>query len=199
MAPNEQRGPSHFEESYRATPPWDIGRPQPAFVALADEGALRGSVLDSGCGTGEHALMVAARGHRATGVDIVPAAVEAARRKAADRDLDVAFVVGDVLRLGDLGRTFDTVLDSGVFHVFEDADRVRYVDALRSVLAPGGRYFMACFSDRQPGDWGPRRVTRDEIRASFADGWRVDAIDEAEFETNEEPAVQAWLARITRT
>jgi hypothetical protein len=58
---------------------------------------------------------------------------------------------------------------------------------------------MACFSDRQPGDWGPRRVTEGEIRASFADGWRIDSIERAQFDTlKDPPEVQAWLARITR-
>ncbi len=198
MAKEAPLPPRDFEDSYRTTPPWDVGHPQPAFAALADGGALRGRVLDSGCGTGEHALMAAALGHRATGVDIVPAAVDAARRKAAERNLDATFVVGDVLRLDELGERFDTVLDSGVFHVFDDADRARYVDTLRAVLAPGGRYLMACFSDRQPGDWGPRRVARDEIRASFADGWRVESIDEVGFTTTIDPGIRAWLARITR-
>lgn len=188
-----------FEESYRTTPPWDVGHPQPVFEALVEEGALRGRVLDSGCGTGEHALMAAARGHEAVGIDLVPAAIDAARRKAVERHLEVRFVVGDVLRLGDLGEQFDTVLDSGVFHVFDDADRTRYVRSLRSVLEPGGRYFMVCFSDLQPGDWGPRRVAQREIRESFADGWRVESIEEVSFETNLVDDVRAWLARITRT
>ncbi|HVC13340.1 MAG TPA: class I SAM-dependent methyltransferase [Acidimicrobiales bacterium] len=190
--------PSDFEEIYRTTPPWDIGRPQPVFLALAEAGELRGTVLDSGCGTGEHALMAAALGHEATGIDLVAAAIDAARRKAAERRIDATFVVGDILRLDVLGKQFDTVIDSGVFHVFDDADRSRYVDSLGSVVAPGGRYFMACFSDRQPGDWGPRRVTRGEIEASFAHGWDVESIEPAEFLTNLVPKVHAWLARVTR-
>ncbi len=57
-----------------------------------------------------------------------------------------------------------------------------------------------CFSEHQPGDWGPRRVTRAEIRSTFADGWTVDTIEPATFETNitGEALVQAWLARLTR-
>jgi hypothetical protein len=51
------------------------------------------------------------------------------------------------------------------------ADRTAYVPSLRSVLAPGGRYFMLNFSDEQPGDWGPHRLTRKEIAAAFGDGW----------------------------
>jgi cyclopropane fatty-acyl-phospholipid synthase-like methyltransferase len=138
-------------------------------------------------------------GHEAMGIDIVPAAIEAARRKAVERNLDVSLVVGNVLCLDELDERFDTVLDSGVFHVFGDADRARYVAALRAVLPPGGRYFMACFSDLEPGDWGPRRVSRDEIVAALADGWHVESIDETELSTNLVPEVRAWLARTCRT
>jgi cyclopropane fatty-acyl-phospholipid synthase-like methyltransferase len=156
-------------------------------------------VLDVGCGTGEHVLMAAGLGLEATGLDAAPTAIEAARRKARDRRLTARFLVWDALRLAELGERFDTVLDSGLFHVFADEDRPRFVDGLRAVVAPGGRYLMLCFSDRQPGLWGPRRVTQAEIRASFADGWRVDAIGPARFAVTFDPdGANAWLAGITR-
>ena len=185
---------------YAGTPPWDIGRPQAVFVRLAETGAIRGRVLDAGCGTGEHVLMVAERGLDATGVDAAPTAIAAAQRKAADRGLAARFLVWDALRLADLGEQFDTVLDSGLFHVFDDERRARYVEALGAAVRPGGRYLMCCFSDRQPGEWGPRRVRQDEIRAAFGAGWQVESIDSAEFDTNLDPPIaQAWLATITRS
>jgi SAM-dependent methyltransferase len=192
--------PQNFEESYAGTPPWDIGRPQPVFLGLADSGAIRGRVLDAGCGTGEHVLMAAARGLDATGVDAAPTAIAAAQRKAADRGLTARFVVWDALKLAELEEQFDTVLDSGLFHVFDDEHRARYVEALGAVVRPGGSYLMCCFSDRQPGVWGPRRVHQDEIRAAFGLGWEVESIDATQFDTNLDPPVaQAWLATITRT
>jgi SAM-dependent methyltransferase len=197
------RGPRRhedFDTSYRTgTPPWDIGRPQASFLRLLEADQVRGHVLDVGCGTGEHALMAAAAGFVAVGVDAAPTAIEQARAKAAERSLEVRFEVGDALDLSGLGTQFDTVLDCGLFHVFDDDDRARFVASLGDVVVPGGRYFMLCFSDRQQGDWGPRRVRQAELRYSFADGWRVDAIEATVLEITINPeGAQAWLASFTR-
>ena len=183
--------------------PWDIGRPQRAFRRLAGEGLLSGRLLDAGCGTGEHTLLAATSGAQATGVDISPRAIARAREKAEERGVQASFQVADVLNLGKLGLTFDTIIDSGLFHVFSDEDRGRYVASLAAALPPGGRCYLMCFSDRQPGDWGPRRVTKDELLTAFADGWTVDGIEPDTFEVSS-PAVpvtivQAWLATINRT
>jgi 2-polyprenyl-3-methyl-5-hydroxy-6-metoxy-1,4-benzoquinol methylase len=96
------------------TPAWDIGRPQPIVVELADEGAIRGQVLDAGCGTGAHALMAASRGLEATGIDASPRAIEIAKRKGTDRGGTARFLVWDALTLRDLNERFDTVIDSGL-------------------------------------------------------------------------------------
>jgi cyclopropane fatty-acyl-phospholipid synthase-like methyltransferase len=188
-----------FDAAYAATPPWDIGRPQPAFLALAGTGTLRGRVLDAGCGTGEHALMAAQFEHASTGIDGSSTAIGIAIEKAHRRGLDVRFLVGDVLDMASLKERFDTVLDMGLFHTFDDDDRATYVENLREVTSPGSRYFMLCFSDRQPGATGPRRVSQEEIRRSFADGWRVDTIDASSIETNlPDRRIVAWLSQMTR-
>jgi cyclopropane fatty-acyl-phospholipid synthase-like methyltransferase len=192
-----------WDSAYEAgsRPPWDIGRPQRAFVRLADGGLLSGRVLDAGCGSGEQALLAAARGADAVGVDVSPRAIEQARRKADERGLTVRFEVADALSLGELGLTFDTVIDSGLFHVFDDAGRARYVTSLAGVLAPGGTCYLMCFSDRQPGTLGPRRVRQEELRTAFSDGWAVTAIVAEAFEVNPgfgAPETQAWLATIRR-
>ena len=83
-----------------------------------------------------------------------------------------------------LGAGFDTIVDSGLFHVFDDAARARYVAAVHAVLRPGGHLHLMCFSDRQPGDWGPRRVTEGELRAAFGSGWRIDSLAADRFDMN---------------
>lgn len=198
--PRRSHSPEEFEAMYAAAPPpWDIGRPQAPFLALAEQGTIRGRVLDVGCGTGEHVLMCAAQGLDATGIDSAPTAIAAAQAKAKDRNLPARFLLGDALRLGRLGAQFDTVLDSGLFHVFDDTGRKALVESLCAATSPGARYLMMCFSERQGGDFGPRRVTQAEIRASFAAGWRIDSIEPARFEIRFEPRVaEAWLALMTR-
>ena len=188
------------DDLYRSTPPWDIGRPQPAFLDLASAGTIQGPVLDAGCGTGEHALMCAGLGLPATGIDLAPRALAIAEAKGRDRGLRPRFLHLDARHLAELGETFGTVLDCGLFHIFDDHDRPAYTAGLRSVLVPGGRYFMLCFSDRQPGQWGRvHKLSHEQITASFTSGWRIDSIEPASIEITTGPgAVQAWLTALTR-
>lgn len=192
-----------WDDSYtgETPPPWDIGRPQSAFVRLADEGRLQGHVLDAGCGTGEHALLAASRGADVTGVDLSPTAIARARAKAAERGVSARFEVADALDLSRQTMTVDTVIDSAVLHVLDAEDRAEYVASLAAVLRPGGVCCLICFSDRQPGNWGPHRFGAEELRAAFSDGWNVESLTADTFDLNPFHGVtqaQAWLAVIER-
>jgi SAM-dependent methyltransferase len=193
-------GPERFFSAYEGTPPWDTGRPQPCFVRLQAAGLVRSPVLDVGCGSGENALFLAQRGHQVLGVDLVPLAIEKAREKARQRGVELELEVADALALDRLGRTFATVIDSAVFHVFSDPQRAQYVESLARVLAPGGRYFMLVFSEHEPADWGgPRRIRPSEIEAAFGNGWRIQSIDEERLDTNiHEHGGRAFIATIER-
>jgi SAM-dependent methyltransferase len=179
-------------------PPWDTGQPQPAIVKLADAVLLAGRVLDVGCGTGDNALFLAERGFNVTGLDSAPTALNIARTKARARGAGVRFMLGDALQLAQLGEQFDTVIDSGLFHIFSDQDRGRLLAGLHAVLAPGGLYCLLCFSEDNTLP-GPRRLTQAEIRAIFRSGWAVESIEHASFELRGNTAGEAWLARIRRT
>jgi cyclopropane fatty-acyl-phospholipid synthase-like methyltransferase len=197
----------HFEEMYQDQAPWDTGRPQPAIVALAEAGQIRGSVLDVGCGTGENALYLAAKGHTVWGLDFVPAAIERAKAKAAQRGVAAQFLVGSALELNRLGRQFDTVIDCGLFHTFSDEERAVFIKGLAEVVAAGGWLHILCFSDEEPGSEGPRRISQREIRDAFQAPWNVKRIAATRFESVAVPGrprhspggPKAWLASIERS
>ena len=144
-----------FENLYAGPAPWDISKPQGEFTAITHR--VKSPILDAGCGTGEHSLFFAARGHRVTGIDFLDEPIRRARAKAAGKGLAVEFLVKDALTLADWRERFATVIDCGLFHVFSDDDRRRYVQGLARVVEPGGRLFLMCFSDAEPGTEGPRR------------------------------------------
>lgn len=168
-------------------------------VRLADEGAFLTGVLDAGCGTGENALFLTSRGFEVTGVDWSQRAIGQARTKAHERGLAVEFVTGDVLDLASLGRRFQSVLDCGLFHTFDDPQRAQYVASLAAVTRPNGTLHLLCFSDLEPAGWGPRRVTQAEILDAFGNGWDVRSIEPVRFATLVgDDGAHAWHAEIRR-
>ncbi len=198
---HERRAGAAWNSSYiDGTAPWDIGRPQPAIARLAEQGAFAGAVLDAGCGSGEHALLVASLGLEVLGVDVAEAAISIARRKATERGLEAEFAVADALQLAELGRTFETVLDCGLFHTLDHEERRSYVASLASATAPGGRLHVLCFSDQGPA-LGPHPVAEEELRSAFgaSAGWSVVSIAPDRIEARlDPPALPAWLATVAR-
>jgi SAM-dependent methyltransferase len=195
---------STFESIYAGQPPWDIGRPQKAFLDVADK--ITGSILDAGCGTGENALYFAGRGCKVTGIDFLEDPITRAKQKAADRGVLATFQVMDALMLNDWLEEFDNVIDSGLFHVFNDGDRRCYVEGLEAILKPDGRLFMLCFSDEEPGTQGPRRVSKKELHDAFVGAWHIESIKPFRFEvrpdlkdfTFSEGGPKAWFVVVRR-
>jgi 2-polyprenyl-3-methyl-5-hydroxy-6-metoxy-1,4-benzoquinol methylase len=189
-----------FDTAYEGAPPWEIGRPQDDVVRLEGRGGFKGKILDLGCGSGENALFLASKGYEVLGIDRVPAAIEKAKAKAAERKIECAFQVADALELGKLKKTFDTVLDCGLFHVFSDEDRQKYVKSVAKAVKNRGALHILCFSTEEKGDEGPRRVGERELIELFnMKGWLVEEVSEARFETTIHPdGARAWLATFTR-
>jgi cyclopropane fatty-acyl-phospholipid synthase-like methyltransferase len=195
---------STFEAIYAGQAPWDIGKPQKPFIDVADR--ITGSVLDAGCGTGDTAIFLAQRGRNVTGIDFLDVPIQRAKQKAGERGVPATFLVKDAMTLKDWTERFDNMIDSGLFHVFSDEDRRRYVEGLATVLKPGGRLFLMCFSDEEPGEQGPRRVSKKELHDAFAKGWSIESIEPVQIEvrpdlkdfTFSEGGPKAWFAVVRR-
>ncbi len=200
---HERKSGLPWDASYHDGPaPWDIGQPQPAVVRLASEGGFAGAVLDAGCGTGENALHVASLGLSVLGVDVAETALAIARKKVKDRGIKVEFAAADAFQLDRLERMFQTVLDCGLFHTFdEDDERIRYAASLASVTEHGGTLYVLCFSDDGP-DTGPHPISQEELRTAFhpSNGWNVEAIESDRLQTRFQDAhgAPAWFATLKR-
>ena len=130
--------------------PWDIGGPQPVIRQLAAVGAIKGEVLEPGCGSGHHAIYCAAQGYSVTGVEISPTALDRARRNAAAAGVTVDFQLADATQLDGFEGRFDTVLDCGLFHNIPSAAWPSYMQALHRATRPGARTYMF--------EWAPGRL-----------------------------------------
>jgi SAM-dependent methyltransferase len=198
---HERMAGQPWDASYHDGPaPWDVG-PQPAIMRLATAGGFTGAVLDVGCGSGDNALLVAASGLPVLGVDVAETALALARGKAEERGIDAEFVAADAFALDRLGRTFDTVLDCGMFHTCDVAERTTYVASLSSVTEPGATLYLLCFSD-VGADTGPHPVAEHDLRSAFtsASGWTVVSIEPDRVHTrfHGDDGAPAWLATMKR-
>lgn len=195
---HERSSGQNWDASYQDGPaPWDIGRAQSAVVR---EGAFRGAVLDAGCGTGDNTLQIASLGVPVLGFDVAATAIDMARDAATRQGSTAEFVVADAFRLENLGRTFDTVLDSGLFHTFDTAEQRSYATSLATVTAPGATVYLLCFAD-VGSDLGPHPISRDDLNADFdaSNGWNVRTIEPGRIETRyHDNGAPGWFATIDR-
>lgn len=193
---------SWWERAYEGSPPWDIGAPQPELVRLVENNEVKKTrVLDIGCGLGDNAIFLARKGFSVTCMDIARLAIKKGKVKAAKQKVIVDFRVGDALRLNEYfeEQSFDTVIDSGLFHSLDDEDRLPFAKQIRRVLVDGGKYFLLCFSDKEPGTEGPRRISREEIQRTFSQLFRIDYIRDTFFASKyHTKGAKAYLTSMTK-
>ena len=195
-----------FDLWYRfGKPPWIIDQAQPDLIAAAEKGEVCGpTVLDVGCGDGNNAIYLASRGFDVTGIDVSAKAISIAKQKASEAEVDVTFITLDALKIGSLGKRFDTVIDIGLFHNLK-GDSEQYVRALSDVCVSKGQLLMLCFGD-QAGECAvypkryPKPMSQDDIRAAFAEGWQIEWFRIGVLKSNEKfENYSSWLTAMTST
>ena len=205
--PHRESPQQRFRKIYQGGAPWVISRPQRAVVELFETGRISGRVLDCGCGTGDNAIYLAAQGLAVTAFDFLAEPLEIAQQRAEDAGVAVDFRQLDALELMNEPVTYDSILDSGLYHVFPPPAREKYLAGLQAICRPGGSLFVLCFSDAEPGSHGPLRISRQELEADFSNGWHTQQISAARLEfapaTDEAQAFSAggancWLAHFCR-
>jgi len=144
-----------------------------------------GRALDLGCGTGFWSVLLAQRGWEVTGVDIVPKAVRAARKRAREAGVECQFVEGSITTLAaaGVGSGIRLILDFGVVHGLSP-EQVRAVG--REVTAVGTEDAILLMYAFSPGSRGPlpRGISRVEIEQAYG-GWTIT--DEEAFDLTDAP------------
>jgi cyclopropane fatty-acyl-phospholipid synthase-like methyltransferase len=95
---------------------------------------------------------------------------------------------------------FDIVIDSGLFHVMTDEERPVFARQVHRVLKDEGKYFMLCFSDKEPGEYElPRRVSKAEIESTFSSLFNIIYIKDTVFDSLLSPSSRkAYLLSAVR-
>lgn len=108
------------------------------------------TILDLGCGTGSHAVMLAKRGYVVTGVDRSLHMLETAREKARAEKVDISFIQQDISTLTPAplnGETFDAVISmfAVMGYLTENAQLAKTFSNIRGYLKPGGVFLFDCW------------------------------------------------------
>jgi cyclopropane fatty-acyl-phospholipid synthase-like methyltransferase len=144
---------------------------------VAKEEASRGGpgrALDLGCGSGAHAVTLAARGWSVTGIDLVGKALARARNRADEHGAQVTFIQADVTRLDSraVGAGYDFLLDIGCFHGLTVADQAAMGRSIETVAAPDATLLVLAFTPGATKCPLPRGADAASIEQALP-GWRV--------------------------
>jgi SAM-dependent methyltransferase len=165
---------TNWDQAYQENfTPWDKGQPSPPLADWFSRNKISGRVLVPGCGVGHDVAHLVSLGIDATGLDIAPTAIE--RAKARYPQMAERFVLGDLF---ELKGQFDAVVEHTCLCALPPEWRVRYRDAVASLLKPGGLLIGIWFvnPEMDPGETGPPfGISPDELSALFAS--RFDIVE----------------------
>jgi ubiquinone/menaquinone biosynthesis C-methylase UbiE len=139
----QARGSSdYFDEIERRRYRWHYHLPE-LFGSLRGRG---GKLLEIGSGIGVDSVQLAKAGFEVTAVDLTEAAIEVARRFAAERNVSIDFRIANAERLDFADESFDVVYSFGVLHHTPDIEKA--VGEVHRVLKPGGKAYIMLYHQR---------------------------------------------------
>jgi SAM-dependent methyltransferase len=153
--------------------PWDArsGSPVPGLAGVVEgpPALPPGRAIDLGCGTGRNSVYLARHGWDVTAVEVIPAALAAAARRAKASGVHVRHVLGDVTRLEDapVGDGYTLVLDAACYHMLAAERRPGFAAGVTRLAAPGALLLMMGWI-KAPG----ASLTTREVRSGFP-GWEL--------------------------
>jgi methyl halide transferase len=178
---------SRFAASYASGEmPWNYEHANPELVAALKSKALRGyTALDMGCGTGNDAIELARNGFRVTAIDMVPRAIQMARARALEAGQlgRIDHRIGDLLTV-DLGGPFDVIHDRGVYHYLRRIDLPGFLAMLKRVTRPGTRWLSLSGNSKEQMEFGPPRVSEEQIRSELGGLFEIVELRETLFLTD---------------
>jgi 2-polyprenyl-3-methyl-5-hydroxy-6-metoxy-1,4-benzoquinol methylase len=181
--------------------PWNTEKPSTELVKFLESGRIRsGTAVDLGCGFGTNAIYLARQGFTVTGADLSPTAIEGARERAERAGVKADFRVADLTADPDLGGPYDLLFDRGVYHILRNVDLAAYLRALEKASRPGSLYLCLTGNAKEEREFGPPRVSEEEIRGEL--GGLFQVLDLHEFRFDASPQVEdrplGWSALMER-
>jgi SAM-dependent methyltransferase len=182
------------------TPLWDAGTPSGELRRVVEDGTIRACrVVELGCGSGTDAVYLASRGFDVTAIDIAPSALSQAAEKARQAGVQVQWLLADVLAAPKLD-PFDFIYDRGCYHEVRAQNLAAYLETLRRFSRPGTRFVLLAGNANEVLDYGPPRVTEEELRNDFSPLFEFEWLKESRFEIARPGAMGplAWSALMRR-
>ena len=187
----------HFREMYKqGSTPWDIGKPDFNFVHIVTTTPIHPCrALEIGCGTGDNVIWLAQQGFQVVGVDAAEIAIEKAKKKAADANVQSKFAVLDFLKSHVEGAPFGFAFDRGCFHVFDsDEDRTKFTQQVHRHLGDGGLWLSLIGSadEERVGEGPPQRTARQIVNAVEL-YFEILSLLSGHFGSNSPDPPRAWI------
>ena len=181
-------------------PGWDVGRPCSHMVkAVEDKTFKPGRAIVFGCGSGTNAIYLASKGFEVTGVDVSPTALAVAARKAHKAEVEVDWMLADVVALPKL-QPYDLIFDRGCYHHICQYDSPGYVETLRRLSRAGTRAMILAGSPADGNSGGPPRIKEETIRKDFSTLFEFDWLRGIHFDSRNPDAKSssAWSIHLRR-